>query len=219
MRTFATAALAGPLYLLVAACAIMPDLPPDLAMPQQEILHHSACEIQTALVFLHAYPPPKSVFVATDWTVRISLNPKIDADIAPSAGLTRKSTSKPNPARLTSLVLGGTNGATAETKGEHTGNLDYVFDAAKLINDKFLDCEHEPFALHSLSKKIGIEDWLIRSVEAAVETHSKIDKPSFSADVFMKFSGGAGYTYTSPWALISPASVASTSSKKRLTSI
>jgi len=87
MRTFATAALAGPLYLLVAACAIMPDLPPDWAMPQQEILHHSACEIQTALVFLHAYPPPKSVFVATDWTVRISLNPKIDADIAPSAGL------------------------------------------------------------------------------------------------------------------------------------
>ena len=27
----------------------MPDLPPDWAMPQQEILHHSACEIQTAL--------------------------------------------------------------------------------------------------------------------------------------------------------------------------
>jgi hypothetical protein len=61
-----------------------------------------------------------------------------------------------------------------------------------------LDCEHEPFALHSLTKKIGIEDWLIRSVEAAVETHSQIDKPSFSADVFMKFSGSVGYTYTFP---------------------
>ena len=176
----------------------MPDLPPDWAMPQQEIVHHSACELQRALTYLQDYPPPKGVFDATEWTIRISLNPKVDADIAPSAGLTRKLPTRANPVRLTSLVLGGTNGAIAETKGEHTGNLDYVFDAAKLIKDKSLDCEHEPFALHSLTKHVGIEDWLIRSAEVAAETHSKIDKPSFSADVFMKFSGSGGYTYTFP---------------------
>jgi hypothetical protein len=176
----------------------MPDLPPDWVMPEQEILHHSACEVQNALRFLVEYPPPKSAFVPTDWTVKITLNPKVDADLAPSAGLTRKTPTKANPVRLTSLVLGGTNGATAEGKGERTGNLDFVFDAANLIKDESLDCEHEPFALHSLSQRIGIEDWLIRSVQAATVTHSKIDKPSFSADVLMKFSGSAGYTYTFP---------------------
>jgi hypothetical protein len=174
----------------------MPDLPPEWAMPEQEIVHHSACETQSALKYLAEVPPPKAVFVATDWTVKISLNPKVDADIAASAGLTRKQPTTPNPRSLANWVLGGPNGATADTKGERTGNLDFVFDAAKLIKDKTLDCAHEPFAYHSLSKKIGIEDWLIRSVEAAAVTHSKIDKPSFSADVLMKFTGSAGYTYT-----------------------
>jgi hypothetical protein len=176
----------------------MPDLPPDWAMPQQEIVHHSACEIQSALRYLYAYPPPKSVFQATEWTIRISLNPKVDADLIPSAGLTRVAPTTPKPVRLTTLVVGGSNGVTAETKGEHTGNLDFVFDAAKLIKDTSLDCEHEPFALHSLSKKIGIEDWLVRAVQAAAVTHSQIDKPSFSADVFMKFSASVGYSYAFP---------------------
>jgi hypothetical protein len=163
-----------------------------------EIVHHSACEIQNALRYLTASPPPKSVFVATEWTVKITLNPKIDADIAPSAGLTRKSPTTPNPLRLTTLTLGGASGATAETKGENTGSLDFVFDSAKLLADRTLDCENEPFALHSLSKRIGIEDWLIHSVQAAAATHSKIDKPSFSADVWMKFSGSGGYNYMFP---------------------
>jgi len=199
MRNYPTATLVMPLcFATLGACAIMPDLPADWAMPQQEIVHHSACEVQTALRYLYDYPPPKSVFVATGWTVRISLNPKVDADLLPSAGLTRIAPTTPKPLRMTNLVVGGGNGATAETKGEHTGNGDFVFDAAKLIKDKSLDCEHEPFALHSLSKKIGIEDWLIRSVEAAVTTHAQIDKPSFSADVFMKFSASVGYTYTFP---------------------
>ena len=74
----------------------------------------------------------------------------------------------------------------------------------KLINDKFSDCEHEPVALHSLSKKIGIEDWLIRSVEAAVETHSKINKPFFGRCLY-EIQRRRRVYYTSPWALISPA--------------
>jgi hypothetical protein len=179
---------------LFGACAIMPELPADWAMPEQEILHHSACEVQSALRHLAEFPPPKTVFVATDWTVKFTLNPKIDADIAGSAGLTRIRPTSPKPIRLTTLVLGG----SGDTKGERTGNLDFVFDAAKLIKDRTLDCENEPFALHSLSKKIGIEEWLIRSVEAATVTHSRIDKPSFSADVLMKFGGSAGYTYLFP---------------------
>jgi hypothetical protein len=182
----------------LGACAVMPDLPPDWAMPEQEIVHHSACEVQSALRYLATYPPPKSVFVPKDWTVKLSLNPKVDADISAGAGLTSKSPGTSGATRFVNWVVGGPNGATAETKGQRTGNLDFVFDAANLIADQSLDCENEPFSAHSLTKKIGIEDWLIRSAEAAALTHSKIDKPSFSADVYMKFNGSGSYTYTFP---------------------
>lgn len=176
----------------------MPDLPPDWAMPEQEIVHHSACEVQGALRYLAQLPAAKSVFAPSEWTVKISLNPKIDADTSASAGLTNKSPGLSTATRFVTWVAGGPGGATAETKGERTGNLDFVFDAKKLMADDALDCEHEPFALHSLTKRIGIEDWLVRSVEAAARTRSKIDKPSFSSDVFMKFSGSGSYTYTFP---------------------
>jgi hypothetical protein len=155
-------------------CAIMPDLPPDWAMPQTEILLHSACEVQAALRFIAQNNPPKTVFEPGGWTVKISLNPKVDADIAPGVGVTRRQPTNTKAIRFANLVLGGTNGATAEMKGERTGNLDFVFDSAKLIVDD-LGCEYEPFLLHSLTKSIGIEDWLVRSVDAAVlRTYLKI---------------------------------------------
>jgi hypothetical protein len=175
----------------------MPDLPPDWAMPQSEIVLHSACEVQSALRVIALGNPPKSVFDPGGWTVKITLNPKIDADIAPGLGLTRRQPTNTAAKRFANLVLGGSNGATAELRGERTGSLDFVLDSAKLIKDD-LGCEHEPFLLHSLTKTIGIADWLIRSVDASVLSHSKIDKPSFSAEVFMKFTGAGSYTYTFP---------------------
>jgi hypothetical protein len=178
-------------------CAIMPTLPPDWALPQREIVLHSACELQSTLRFMAQHPPPKGVFDPTAWTVRISLNPKIEADIVPGLGLTRRRPTDTKAIRFSNLVLGGSNGATTDMRGTRTGNLDFVFDSASLLTDD-LGCENEPFLLHSLTKTIGIEDWLIGSVNAAVSSHSTIDKPSFSSEVFMKFNGSGSYTYTFP---------------------
>jgi hypothetical protein len=166
-------------------------------MPQSEIVLHSVCEVQSALRFIALNKAPKTVFDPAGWTVKITLNPKIDADIAPGAGLTRRTPTDTKAVRFANLVLGGSNGATLEMRGERTGNLDFVIDSAKLIGED-LGCENEPFLLHSLTKSIGIEKWLIRSVDAAVVSHSKIDKPSFSSEVFMKFNGSGSYTYTFP---------------------
>ena len=182
---------------VVAGCAIMPDLPPDWAMPQSEIVLHSACEVQSALRVIAQGNLPNTVFDPDGWTVKITLNPKVDADIIPGVGLTRRQPTNPAAKRFASLVLGGASGATDEMRGERTGSLDFVLDSKKLRNDD-LGCEHEPFLLHSLTKSIGIEDWLIRSVDASVLSHSKIDKPSFSAEAFVKFSGAGSYTYTFP---------------------
>jgi hypothetical protein len=183
---------------VLGGCAIVPDLPPDWAMPQREILHHAACELQAAFRYLDTYPPPKNVFVARDWTIRVTLNPKLEDDIVPGAGLTRKQPTKTGVLRSANWVLGGSNGLTADMRGDSNGSLDFVFDSAKLIDDNSLDCEHEPFPLHSLSKSIGIENWLIHSVDAAVVTNSSLDKPSFGKEVYTRWSGAGSYTYTFP---------------------
>jgi hypothetical protein len=183
---------------ILGGCAIVPDLPPDWAMPQREILHHTACELQTAFRYLDAYPPPKNVFVARNWNIAVTLNPKLEDDIQPGAGLSRKQPIKTGAIRSANWVLGGSNGLTADMRGDSNGSFDFDFDSSKLIDDNSLDCEHEPFPLHSLSKSIGIKDWLIHAVEAAVNTNSTIAKPGFQKEVYTRYSGAGSYTYTFP---------------------
>lgn len=193
LRTVSIAAFG----LSSSACAIMPDLPPDWAMPQQEILLHTACELQTALKGLDGRTNPKQ-FDASGWTIKVTLNPKVDADIQPGAGLTRKNPFVGTPARFVTWVVGGGSGYTLDMRGERTGSIDFAFDSAKLIDDGRLPCDRETPSYHSLTKYLGIKDWLYHSVDAMHLTGSKIDKPSFSSDVLIKFNGSSSYTYTYP---------------------
>ena len=95
-------------------------------------------------------------------------------------------------------VVGAGNGYTMEMRGGRTGSIDFGFDSATLINDANLPCDRDAPSYHSLTKTLGIRDWLYRSVDAMVHTGSFIDKPSFSSEVFIKFNGTSSYTYTFP---------------------
>src|SRR5262245_37658010 len=101
------------LSLGMGACAIMPDLPPDWAMPQRDIVLHAACELQTALRTLDGRTDQKR-FDARNWTIRISLNPKVDADIVPGAGLTRRVPTTVGVPKFTNWVFGGGSGLQLE---------------------------------------------------------------------------------------------------------
>ena len=175
----------------------MPDLPPDWALPMQEILLHSACELQWALRDIDHHVK-KSHFDARNWKISITLNPKVDADIQPGAGLTRKEPFTTGVQRFSTWVLGSGNGVTADMRGQRTGSVDFTFDSAKLMADTELPCDRESASYHSLTKYLGIADWLHRSVAASSLTASSVDNPKFSAEVFIKFGGGGGYTYTMP---------------------
>jgi hypothetical protein len=183
------------LSLSVSGCAIMPDLPPDWALPMQEILLHTACELQDALRDVKGRIDPKQ-FDAAGWNIKVTLNPKVDADIQPGVGMTRRQL-KPT-SRFSNFVIGGGNGATMEMKGNRTGSVDFKFDSEALINDKSLPCDSATPSYHSLTKQLAIREWLLRAVEAMSVTGSRIDSPSFSADVFIKFNGTASWTYTLP---------------------
>ena len=196
MVEIARALVAACAGLTISACAIMPDLPPDWAMPQQEILLHTACELQLALQGLDGRTSPKQ-FNARGWTIKVTLNPKVDADIQPGAGLTRKNPFVGSPTRFVTWVVGA-GSYTMEMRGERTGSIDFGFDSATLIDDGRLPCDRETLSYHSLTKSLGIREWLYHSVDAMNLTGSTIDKPSFSSDVLIKFNGNSSYTYTYP---------------------
>ena len=46
-------------FLLTGGCAIMPDLLPDWALPVQEIVLHTACELQFVLNTLEGVSDPE----------------------------------------------------------------------------------------------------------------------------------------------------------------
>jgi len=107
-------------------------------MPQREIVLHSACEVQSALRFIAQTHPPTTVFDPDGWTIKITLNPKVDADIAPGLGLTRRQPPDPKATRFGNLVLGSPS-ATADLHGTRTGNLDFVFDSSKLRREDLVE--------------------------------------------------------------------------------
>ena len=178
-------------------CAVMPDVPPDWALPMREIMLHSACELQTALSEIDASVNP-SLFNARGWKIAVTLNPKAESDIVPGAGLTRRVPPIASGTRLGTYVLGSGNGVTLDMKGNRTGSVDFNFDSEKLILDQKLPCERETLSYHALTKHLAIRDWLVRSVEASKIAGSVIDNPKLTAQVVVKFGGSGSYTYAFP---------------------
>jgi hypothetical protein len=190
-------ALATTFSTAISGCAIMPDLPPDWALPMREILLHSACELQWALRDIDTHVK-KTHFDSRSWKIIITLNPKIDADIQPGAGLTRRDPMAATAKRFSNLVLGTGNGVTADVRGQRTGTVDFTLDSSKLLDNRALPCDRDTPSYHALTKYLGIAEWLYRSVDASNLTASRVDNPKFTAQVFIKFGGTGTYTYTMP---------------------
>jgi hypothetical protein len=188
----------APVFALgVCGCAVMPDLPPDWALPMREIMLHSACELQTALGEINEHIDPGR-FNAKGWKIVVTLNPKSESDIAPGAGFTRRVPPLASNPRLGTYVVGSGNGVTLDMKGNRTGSVDFNFDSEKLILNAGLPCERETPSYHALTKHLAIRDWLVRSVDASDLAGSAIDNPKFTAQVVVKFGGAGSYTYTFP---------------------
>jgi hypothetical protein len=187
---------AGIAFLLTGGCAILPDLPPDWALPVQEIVLHTACELQFALNTLERVSDPKR-FDPANWTIKVTLNPKVDADIQPGAGLTRRVPAT-GGTRFSNFVIGSGNGVTADMKGSHNGSVDFKFDSGALMKDTGLPCDTASPSYHTLTKYLEIQEWLLRAVDTTRVTGASIDSPSFTAEVVIKINGTGSWTYTLP---------------------
>jgi hypothetical protein len=181
--------------LITGGCsAIIPDVPPDLALPVQEILTHTACELQGAFRSLDRQEYTR--FHAKRWLVTVTLAPKVDTNVNISGGLTRRNPYLNNPTRFVTWALSGP-GVQFDAKGARSGAINFTFVSAKLMADERLQCNAQNPSLHALAQHLGIGAWLERSAVAILAAPSaEIDRPVFNTDITIKMSGNGSYTYT-----------------------
>jgi len=196
MQAFLRCICFVPVTSFFAACAIVPDLPPDLTFPMREILLNTACELQAAL---RTYDAPQfSRFHARKWLITVALNPKTDLDITPGFGLTRKVPTAANAIRSTNWAI-NSPGIQLDTKTERSGGVGFIFKSPALIDDTTLPCEYASPSYHALSQHLGIREWLGRLVDAMYVTGTaELDKPTYDTDITIKFSANGAYTFTFP---------------------
>jgi hypothetical protein len=188
---------------LVSGCSIIPDQPDDYTLPIREILQHSACELRIA--FSELSKPEYASFHASKWLVAVKLSPKADAQISGGVGLTGKNTSLSGVKYFTNWALGsvGAPGANAEGKGTRTGSVVFKTSSKELLNSKNeLICPVDSPRYHVLARHLGIGEWLVRLVQAkdsAVGSMASIDSPTYSSQIFVKFSGSGNFVYNFPF--------------------
>jgi hypothetical protein len=175
---------------------IIPDVPPDFALPVQEILLHTACELQGALISLDT--PEFERFKPRQWLITVSLTPKVDTNVNASAGWTRKNPFVGTPVRFVTWAVSGP-GLQFDTKGQRTSGVNFTFKSRELIKDNTLRCDLATPSYHALAQHLGVGAWLRRTAAAMdVAASADIDKPSYNTDITIKLSGNGTYTYTFP---------------------
>jgi hypothetical protein len=178
-------------------CGMVPDLPYDIALPVQEILLHTACELNDAFRSLNTVEFAR--FQAGRWLIAVTLTPRVDTEITPGIGFTRKVPTPANALRSTSWVIGSAPGMTLDVKGDRNGAVTYNIKSQALISSNDLDCDRTAASYHVLAQHLGIGEWLHRTVSAMnVASMASLDKPTFNSEITIKFTGAGSYTYTFP---------------------
>jgi hypothetical protein len=190
-----TIATFAPWVIVLVSCAAIPDQPDDYTLPIKEILQRTACELRTALQDLKNAGPQ---FNPSNWLINITLTPRIDTDVNAGLGITSKSTSLAGAKFLSTATLGVSPAGQIDAKGSRSGAVTFAIKSADLIKQP-LDCEN-PAQTYQALARLGVGEWLRRVVrDARGAPVAKIDKPTFSTDVTIKFTGSGGYSYAFPF--------------------
>lgn len=189
--------------IAATSCARVPSLPQDRDLPLKEILLYATCELRGAFKDLDN-PSYKKSFDAKKWFIGISLTPKVNADATVGIGTTGKSTTVPGAKFFNTFVIGAAPGASVNSKGHSDASVTYTIRSSALLDEQEhpLACSNLPPTTAPLARNLQIHDWLVRSVGAAsagVGTLAKIDKPTYTAQIYTKFSGNGSYTYNFPF--------------------
>lgn len=190
----------------LANCVAMPVIPNDDQFPTQEILRYTVCELRDAYRDLSdksRYPN----FDAGEYSVKVSLQPKVDHEVTVKGGLTGKSTGLvkrySNTWLFGSATAGGSPGAGIDVRSHQDGSISFIVKSAILLSEKtHFNCETgwSP-AKHSLAQNLDLRSWVTRSafaVQGDLRNITSVDSQGFFADIYVKVDGGGGFTYLFP---------------------
>src|SRR5262249_22807187 len=121
--------------LLGTGCSIIPDLPPERDMPVQEIMLHAVCELRAAFIDMSRDKRYVHFHVA-EWSMNITLTPKVDTQLQAFMGYSGKSTVDKNALRLITWTLGTSPGLRADLEGHRDGTVTFPLTSAKLLDVK-----------------------------------------------------------------------------------
>lgn len=190
--------------MLIGGCSIIPEMPDDTSLPVREILQHTACELRHA--FKRLSDTQYASFKANKWLVAIKLSPKLDSEINGGVGSTGKSTTLSAAKYFSNWALGsiGSPGGAVDAKGTRDVSVTFKTSSKELLlNPKNqLICPVDSPRAHVLTEHLGIGEWLIRLVEAkdvAMGSLAKLDSPTYSSQIFVKFGGNGNFTYSFPF--------------------
>lgn len=184
-------------------CTTIPDIPNDYSLPINEILRTSACELRTAFIDLSS--DEYRSFGAANWLLAVTLTPKTNREVTAGVGLTGRNTSDAGRTYFNIWALGSTGapGAQFNLKGHRDSAVSYNIHSRDLLDpSRFpLHCNKSSPAYHALSEHLGVGEWLKRTIaakDAALGSLAKIDKPTYSSQIYVKFTGNGSFTYTFP---------------------
>jgi hypothetical protein len=190
---------------LLANCSIIPEVPNNYSLPLDDILHNTTCELREAFFELNTERQLES-FGAKNWLIGLTLSPKTDKELIGGVGLTGKSIASPNPLYFNNWALGAPAlpGALGDIRGTRNAGITYNVHSRDLLNvKKFpLFCNPTSPTYNALAQHLGVREWLIRTVLAQNDTIgslTKLDKPTFSSEIFVKFTGSGNFTYNFPF--------------------
>lgn len=190
--------------VFIGGCSIIPPTPDDTSLPVREILQHTACELRYAFVRLNE--PQYASFKANKWLVAIKLSPKTDSEINGGVGSAGRSTTLSAARYFNNWALGsvGAPGGAVDTKGTRDVSITFKTSSKELISNpkNQLICPVDSPRAHVLTQHLGIGEWLVRLVEAkdtAMGSLAQLDSPTYSSQIFVKFSGNGSFTYTFPF--------------------
>jgi hypothetical protein len=189
IRGFCAALLAA----FLGACAVIPDVPPDFALPVRAIIAQATCELRDAFIVLNQTPEFRR-FKAKQWLVTITLLPRTEVDLGASGGFSRRSLS--NPVRFTTWALNGP-GVQLDDKGIRSTGISYNFISGALMADRTLICPPDFPSIHMLAQHLNVGRWLFRSADAlSVAASLSADKPVYNSQIQIRLGANGSYTFT-----------------------
>ena len=183
----------------LGSCTIVPEIPDDYSMPVQQIVLAATCELQRAFISLDQQ---KSPFGAKKWLVGLTLSPKTDREVIAGVGNTGKSTGDATKKYFNSWAV-VTPGLQGDVKGTSSASVSFKIHSRDLIAHPELQakCPTANPTFNALAAHLGVGEWLARTIAAQVNGVGKLvtyDKPTFSTEIFIKYSGNGTFTYNFP---------------------